>query len=168
MAKKSGLPGNKFLRLLDVGNNLFHRLPGAAGESRQREGSAHQLEEISTVEWLHPFRRVIGKFAVQKFAELLRARHFIETPPIARPARRPQPFPHRCEVESDILPAIAASSVAHAAIGELRDVNVVLRDQLARPSAGWLVDCHAMSNTCVGADGRTAPGSRWQSRHHFM
>src|ERR1041385_1774843 len=82
----------QFLRLFNVRNNSLDRLLGAGRQSRQGERSAHQLQKLSPMMSAQPLRSSLGKFALEKLDELLRACDLIQAAPVARTAPRSQFF----------------------------------------------------------------------------
>jgi hypothetical protein len=61
---------NQVLGLLDVGDDLFGRLLRAGADPGERERRAHELQELAAPLRVVPLRRLLGKLAVQVFAEL--------------------------------------------------------------------------------------------------
>src|SRR5579862_2210497 len=80
--KEERFARDDLLRLPHVRDDPFNRLLGAGAETRQRQGSAHEFQEIPPAERVRPFRSPGWKLAVQEIEELRRPGGFLETAPI--------------------------------------------------------------------------------------
>jgi hypothetical protein len=58
------LAEHELFRLLDVRHDDFPRLASAPGHSRERERSAHQMEELAAAHRVEPLRGVLRELAV--------------------------------------------------------------------------------------------------------
>jgi len=97
--EEEGLAGDELLGLPHIGDDLFQRLLGAAGQAGQRQRGARELEEAPARHTARPLRREAGKLAMEEVLEFRRAGELVEAAPEFRPFPGPQLLPHLFQVE---------------------------------------------------------------------
>ncbi len=105
--------GDDVLRLLHVGDDRLGRLLGAAGQTRERERRAQELEEAAAGDTVAPFdgiNQLLGrlrgearKLAMQEILELGRPGELVEAAPELGPALLAQPCADLFEVQAGRL-----------------------------------------------------------------
>ena len=76
------LAGDQLFGGLDVGDDLFGRLDGAAAQTAKGQGGAHDLEEVSPRVFVGEFRGLLGKLARDHFLEAVGLGQFVEAAPV--------------------------------------------------------------------------------------
>ena len=73
--------GNNIFGLLNVGNDFLNRLFGARTDSSERDGSAHEAQKITPMQFVSPLRSATRKFAMQTFEKIRRLCQFVQATP---------------------------------------------------------------------------------------
>src|SRR5947207_7986992 len=80
------IAGDQILRLLDVRDDLLRRLT-TRGQSRGRDRSSHQLDEVAPVDAVAQRHRLARELFLEEFVEGLGARELLEAAPTLPPAK---------------------------------------------------------------------------------
>ncbi len=85
--------------LLDVRHHVLLGRAAAAGETRKSQRCRHQLQEVTPVDGVVPFRRRLAReFAMQQLFELRITGEFLERAPVLLPGFRLEPGAYRGQI----------------------------------------------------------------------
>ena len=100
---KLRLAQNQPVRLFHIRNNVVFRGFAAARQTRKRQRSGHQLQEIAAIDGIIPFRSLTRKFAMEQLFKLRVFRELFQRPPILFAGFVRQLRAHRRQIQRLVL-----------------------------------------------------------------